>query len=262
MTVYSEPVQISGGLAVRADVDAARPLPELTAALDAACEQVESRGERTVLVLGLGTLPTAAAPAELPAWPGRVAIRDVNRWERALRRLERLDAMTIAVAQGACGGPALEALLTADFRIAGADFRLLLPVNDGHVWPGMAVHRLTQQLGAAKARQIVLWGDEIAAGRAHELGLVDQIADDPGEALHTAAVLMGRISDRELAIRRRLLLEAAATPYEEALGAHLAACDRELRRLAELPVESDAESDAGSDAEPAAAAGTERGERA
>ncbi|MEK8174877.1 hypothetical protein NKH77_54940 [Streptomyces sp. M19] len=42
---------------------------------------------------------------------------------------------------------------------------------------------------------------------------------------------MGRISDQELAVRRQLLLEAASVEYDEALGVHLAACDRELRRL-------------------------------
>ncbi|MDH6578565.1 enoyl-CoA-hydratase DpgB [Kitasatospora sp. MAP5-34] len=226
MTVDFEPAELAGALAVAVDVDGSHSLPDLTAAIDTACERVEDRGERTVVVLRLGT-----TPAGRRSWPGDVRIRDVSRWERALRRLERLAAITIAVAQGTCGGPALEVLLTADFRIVTTDFQLLLPVNDGHVWPGMAVHRLVQQLGAAKARQIVLWGDEIAAERARELGLADQITEDPAEAVHTAAVLMGRISDAELAVRRRLLLEAMSTPFEEALGTHLAACDRELRRL-------------------------------
>ena len=46
-----------------------------------------------------------------------------------------------------------------------------------------------------------------------------------------AVVMLGRVAGAEHAIRRQLLLEAATTSYEDALGAHLAACDRELRRL-------------------------------
>jgi isomerase DpgB len=44
-------------------------------------------------------------------------------------------------------------------------------------------------------------------------------------------VLVGRVSDRETALRRQLLIEAGSAGYDEALGIHLAACDRELRRL-------------------------------
>ncbi|MCX5195627.1 enoyl-CoA hydratase/isomerase family protein [Streptomyces sp. NBC_00249] len=207
-------------------LDAAHPLPRLTAAVDAACDRAEARSERTVVIVRLPQAPAAAR-----SWPGPVDIQQINRWERAVRRLERLPAMSIAVATGPCGGPALDLLLVSDYRIGAPDLRLLVPVNDGHFWPGMAVYRLSQQLGAARTRQIVLWGDDIDAPRAHELGLIDQIAADTDEAVHTATVLMGRISDRELAVRRQLLLEAQTLEFDDALGAHLAACDRELRRL-------------------------------
>ncbi|MGW4685451.1 enoyl-CoA-hydratase DpgB [Streptomyces sp. NPDC004244] len=217
----------SDGLRVTLQLDAGQPLPELTAAVNDACARAEERADRSVVLLRLPD-----APAGARSWPGPVDIQQINRWERAVRRLERLPSMSIAVASGACGGPALDLLLVSDYRIGAPDLRLLAPVNDGHFWPGMAVYRISQQVGAARARQIVLWGDDIDAGRARDLGLIDQITDDTEEAAHTATVLMGRISDRELAIRRQLLLEAQSLEFDDALGAHLAACDRELRRLA------------------------------
>jgi isomerase DpgB len=168
-----------------------------------------------------------------------VTIAAVNRWERALRRLERLDVVNIAVVEGTCGGPALDLLLAADFRIGSPDLRLVLPVNDGHFWPGMSLYRLVQHIGLAKARQIVLWGVDIPVGRASELGLIDQVSDNISDAINTAAVLRGRISDRETGIRRQLLLEATAAEYDEALGAHLASCDRELRRLRDGGTQTD-----------------------
>ncbi|WP_221323718.1 enoyl-CoA-hydratase DpgB [Actinoplanes sp. L3-i22] len=214
------------GLALTVDIDCARPLEDLTVMLNEVCTQVEGGTERTVVVLRL--YGTSATGRE---WPGDVSVRLVNRWERAVRRLERLSAVNIAVATGTCGGPTLDVLLAADFRIGGTDLQLMLPVNDGHFWPGMSLYRLVQHLGVARARQIVLWGVDIPAATATELGLVDQVTEDLVEAVHTAAVLTGRISDKELTVRRQLLLEAGSAEYEEALGAHLAACDRELRRL-------------------------------
>jgi isomerase DpgB len=209
--VTAEVTELPDGLGVGVDLDDRRPLAELTAVLRTACERIEGRGVRSVLVIRLRATDTRE-------WPGVVPIHEVTQWERVLRRLEGLAAMVVVAGVGAVGGPALDLLLAADFRIAGADLRLLPPVNDGHFWPGMGVYRLVHHLGLARARQIVLWGDDIPADRARELGLIDQIAADPDEAVHTATVLMGRISDQELTIRRRLLAEATSVGYEEALG--------------------------------------------
>jgi len=226
MHANSDMTQLPDGLGLTVRIDGLRPLPELTAVLNAVCDEVESRDGNTVVILRL-----EPAPQEDREWPGMVTVSDVNRWERVLRRLERIAAMNIAVAHGACGGPALDLLLAADFRIGAPDLLLRLPVNEGHFWPGMSIYRLVQHLGVAQARQIVLWGNALSAEKADELGLIDRIAEDIAEAVHTATMLMGRISDRELTVRRQLLIEAGSVEYDEALGVHLAACDRELRRL-------------------------------
>ena len=62
-------------------------------------------------------------------WPRDLTVALVSKWERALRRLERLPAATIAVADGDCGGPALDALLATDYRIASPAVRLIVPVG-------------------------------------------------------------------------------------------------------------------------------------
>ncbi|GGZ41662.1 enoyl-CoA-hydratase DpgB [Streptomyces poonensis] len=224
--VIRDVAEFVDGLGFILTVDGTRPLDELTAAVTSVCARAEEHDGRNAVVLRL----RSARPER--SWPGRVRIGQVNRWERAVRRVERLAAVTVAVPEGVCGGPALDLLLTTDFRIASPDFRLLLPVNDEHFWPGMAVHRLVDQLGAAQARRLVLWGHEITAEQAVPLGLVNEIAQDPEEALRAAVVMLGQLSGAEVAVRRNLILEASATPYEDAIGTHLAACDRELRRLA------------------------------
>ncbi len=224
MTLRRQMLDLVGDLGFYLEVDDRRSLRELTGLLQSVCAQAEERRSPSVIVLRLGTTP----PVER-SWPGDVGVQDVNRWERAVRRLEGLGAVTIAVAGDTCGGPALDVLLAADYRIATVNLQLLLPVNDGHFWPGMAVHRLVHQVGVARARQIVLWGDELSARRALDAGLVDEITADAAEAIQAAVVLLGRAAGDELRVRRQLLLEAAATSFEDALGPHLAACDRQLR---------------------------------
>ncbi len=159
-----------------------------------------------------------------------LAIEVVNRWERAVRSLERLDAVTIVEVSGPCGGLALDLILACDYRLATADFRLELPLCDGRLWPGMGLYRLAQQIGLAHTRRLLLSKDPLSHERCVELGLIDMIDVWPLDLPHRP----NRHGARDLAIRRRLLLEALSTSYEDALGTHLAACDRELRQRNEV----------------------------
>ncbi|GAA2354010.1 enoyl-CoA-hydratase DpgB [Streptomyces violaceusniger] len=218
--------RLPDGLGVLARLDGGRPLPELTAVVNAVCEEAEERHDKTVAIL-----PSPPEPIPAREWPGDVSIQDVNRWERAIRRLERLDTVVITAARGTCGGPLLDLLLAADFRIGAPGLKLVLPVNDGHFWPGMSLYRLVQHLGLPRARRLVLWGTDISLTEAMDLGLIDEVSDDLPETVRTAVALRGRLSDPETRIRRHLLQEAATAEYDDALGVHLAACDRELRRL-------------------------------
>lgn len=204
-------------------IDGRQPLSvELIGRLDDVCNSAEDdRGHGTVIVHVSG-LPERLSADEL-------SVALVSKWERVLRRMERLPAVTIAIADGDCGGAALDALLAADYRIARGGVRLLMTSGDGLVWPGMALYRLCHQAGAAVARRAVLFGTPIEADTALAVGLIDQLADDVTHALAVAAEVAGAWSPAELAIRRQLMLEAANTSFEDALGVHLAACDRVLR---------------------------------
>jgi isomerase DpgB len=219
-------IELAGGLGFDLEIDCTRSLTELTAVLTAVCARAEDRTGPAVIILRLHGMAVGER-----SWPGPVGIQAVNRWERAVRRLERLASVCVAVASGTGRGPVLDLLLAADYRIVDADFRLLLPVNDSQFWPGMAVYRLANEIGLARARHLVLWGAEITAARAGEIGLVDEVSSDLAESVRVATVWLGRLAGPELAIRRQLLLEAPGASFEDALGPHLAACDRELRRL-------------------------------
>jgi isomerase DpgB len=193
------------------------------------CDEAEATGAGRVIVRVSG-VPSEKAVANV------VDVTAVSKWEQAVRRFERLRLPTLVAASGPCGGAALDLLLAADVRVAATDLRLFPAVYGEGVWPGMALFRLVQQLGLAGARRAVLFGTPFTAAEALERGLVDRVSTDPERTLRAATRLLRRYSGPELAIRRQLAFDAQWMSFEDALGQHLAACDRSLRRGRELEI--------------------------
>lgn len=219
------PVTGHGDLTIR--VDGGRPLSaETLAELGALCGRAEDNDTSGLVIIRVSGVPEHE-------WLSGLSVALVSKWERGLRRLERVPAVTIAVAEGDCGGPALDALLATDYRIMPAWAKLVMPVVAGATWPGMALYRLARHgAGAAQVRRAALFGTPIAAATAQAMGVIDEVADDVTACLDRAVQVAAASRGAELAIRRQLVLEAPTTTFEDALGVHLAACDRALRRAA------------------------------
>lgn len=154
-------------------------------------------------------------------------ITDVNGWERALHLIERSPATTVALIGQRVGGCALEVGLACDFRIADPGSQVIWH-NDGAVWPSTALYRLVHLVGPAQTIRLTLLSEPLHAGAALSAGLVDVITDDPEAEVETLRTAVARLDD--LRVVRQLIAEAAHTSYDEAVGAHLAACERYLRR--------------------------------
>ncbi|MBT2505648.1 enoyl-CoA hydratase/isomerase family protein [Streptomyces sp. ISL-98] len=211
-------------------IDGTAPLSaETVKAVEAVCDKAEDQPQDAAAT-GVVTVHVAGTPQA--GWTSGLSVALVTKWERVLRRLERLPTPTVAVASEDIGGAALDAFLATDFRIATRESRLLVATDGEATWPGMAAYRLVQQAGAAKIRRAVMFGLPIPAPEALTLGIVDELADDAAGVLEATTQLVGRLSGSELAIRRQLLFNATSTSFEDALGPHLAACDRALRRVA------------------------------
>ena len=197
----------------------------LISAVNALCDSAEDGSAGTALLIHLqaGPAPAAAEPVDVSL---------VNQWERALRRLERVGIPTVATVDGACGACGLALLLATDYRIVTPRLRLGLALGGEAILPGMVLHRLASQIGAAHARRVALFGTELDAAKASILGLADLVSEEPAPA---AVAFIGGLSGTTLsglAVRRRLVLEASSGNYEDSLGTHLAACDRALRAAA------------------------------
>jgi isomerase DpgB len=202
------------------------PSSHLAAELNGALDQAEDLGPKSVLLLHVAG--TSDQP-DVCHWPSATSTQVVNKWERALRRIERSNLFTITLVDGACSWLALELLLLADRRLATETASIQPPAVASEIWPSMALYRLAKQIGESRARRVVMATKAVAAHDAAELDIVDEIAVDALDGLKRICNFVKQAPITDFAVRRRLLQDSLSTSFDEALGAHLAACDRSLR---------------------------------
>ena len=101
---------------------------------------------------------------------------------RACAAIAALEAVTIARLHGHVLGGGLALALACDFRLAAEGARLGLPEVDlGVPLTWGATPRLIHEVGAARARELLLLGDFVDAERAERIGLVHRVL--PADAL-------------------------------------------------------------------------------
>src|SRR2546423_10848766 len=128
------------------------------------------------------------------------------------------DKPLIAAIEGFAVAGGLEVALACDLIVAARGARLGIPeVKRSLVAAGGALLRLPRALPRNVANELALTGDPIEAERAHELGLVNRLAE-PGQALETALQLAEVIAANgplALAVTKRVLVEATDWPDAE-----------------------------------------------
>ncbi|HEY3728391.1 MAG TPA: crotonase/enoyl-CoA hydratase family protein [Solirubrobacteraceae bacterium] len=124
----------------------------------------------------------------------------------------------IAAVEGFAVAGGLEVALSCDLIVAAKGARLGIPeVKRSLVAAAGGLLRLPRMLPRNVAMELALTGDPIDAERAHQLGLVNRLAE-PGEALLTALELAAAIAQNgplALAASKRILLESADWPDSE-----------------------------------------------
>ena len=151
----------------------------------------------------------AFAAGERPHVPGRGFAGIVER---------AADKPLIAAIEGFAVAGGLEVALACDLIVAAKGARLGIPeVKRSLVAAGGALLRLPRTMPRNVAMELALTGDLIEAERAHELGLVNRLAD-PGQALDTALQLAETIAANgplALAATKRIMVESADWPDAE-----------------------------------------------
>ena len=131
-------------------------------------------GLRVIIVSGRGRSFCTGIDLKALA-SGEIEIDWFRRWEESLRRLEMLEAITIAKIHGHAIGGGLQVALACDLRIASEDSQLgLSAVLEGLI-PGLGTYRLPRFIGLGRARRMILTGQLIKAREALEIGLVDWV---------------------------------------------------------------------------------------
>jgi enoyl-CoA hydratase/carnithine racemase len=93
---------------------------------------------------------------------------------------------TLAVVQGACVGGGVALLLACDLRIAASDsFFTMMEMRYAFVPDLGHVHRLQREVGMARAKEFLFFGERLEAATLGEWGVLNQVV--PAPELDTAA---------------------------------------------------------------------------
>lgn len=132
--------------------------------------------------------------------------------EYGLVRRRRRTPLIAAVEGWALGG-GMEIVLACDLVVAATDARFGLPeVAIGLVPACGGLFRGPRALPVNVARELALTGDPLPAARAHEIGLVNRLAE-PGSALAGALELAERVCRNA-----PLAVQATLRAFDDALG--------------------------------------------
>jgi len=132
---------------------------------------------RVVILTGEGKAFVAGADiAEMVDFNGDEGEKLSLHGQRSFLQIERMGTVVIAAINGFALGGGLELALACDLRYASEKAKLGQPEVTLGVTPGFAgTQRLPRIVGLPRAMELLLTGEMIDAGRAKEIGLVNDV---------------------------------------------------------------------------------------
>ncbi|MFV0463790.1 MAG: crotonase/enoyl-CoA hydratase family protein [Nostocoides sp.] len=162
-------------------------------------------GEGDAFCAGLDFATVLAEPARVARAFAPRPWRGTNTFQEACWAWRRLPVPVIAAVHGHCLGGGLQIALGADFRISTPDARWsVLEVAWGLVPDMSGVQALSQLVGLDIAKRLAMTGEIIDGARAHDLGLVTDLAPDPYAAAEEMVSTLLQRSPDALAGAKRL----------------------------------------------------------
>ncbi len=116
---------------------------------------------------------------------------------RMTRAWHEMDQVTICAVEGFCIGGGAALAVALDFRIAGRGAHFRIPeIGLGLNMSWQSIPRMLALMGPARTKQaVILAADRIAADRALQWGLIEEIADD-GKAFEAALALAEKVAQQ------------------------------------------------------------------
>jgi enoyl-CoA hydratase/carnithine racemase len=198
---------------------------ELAAALRDAFEAAaDDPAVRAVILTGEGKAFSAGGDLSRfeRDWDPREFRHDSHRLTQLVSLVERLEKPTVAAINGVATGAGTQLALACDVRLMAAGARFVYREGRLGIIPSHGgVTRLVKLIGLARARDVLLGGEEVSAEDALRLGLVTAVVE-PEALLDTAReriALMLERSPQAYAAAKRLLWLAANVDLESGMVA-------------------------------------------
>jgi enoyl-CoA hydratase/carnithine racemase len=140
--------------------------------LEDLAQAVEQSTAKVVILTGKGKVFSAGA--DLDAARAGLAISPL--WERLSGAIARHPGLTIAALNGTVAGGAMGMVLACDLRIAVPTTKFFYPVMKlGFLPQPSDPKRLSQLVGPARTKLILMVGQKIGADQAQSWGLIEEI---------------------------------------------------------------------------------------
>jgi len=200
----------------KVNVLTAKTMQELDQAID---ECAKDDKIKAVVITGEGpyTFVAGADIKEIASIGSRnQAIDLVKKGQGVFNKIENLDKPVICAVNAICLGGGMELAMACHIRIASDRAKFGQPEILLGIIPGFGgTQRLLRLCGLAKAREILLTGDQISAKDALEIGLVNQVVPE-GRLLKESVGLAKKIASKpQMAVR--LIQKAVREGCEETL---------------------------------------------
>lgn len=153
-------------------------------------------------------------------WDPREFRYDSHRLTALISLVERLEKPTVAAINGVATGAGTQLALVCDVRLMAPGARFIYREGRLGIIPSHGgVTRLVKLIGLARARDVVLGGEEVSADDALRLGMVTALADDVVAAARERVALMLERSPQAYAAAKRLLWLAGNVDLESGMVA-------------------------------------------
>lgn len=170
---------------------------------------------RVIVIRGAGD-KIFSSGIDLSGGSGAMA-KMIKGMDHCLDNLISYPSPIISMISGPAIGAGLDIAVISDFRIASEAARFGAPlVKLGRTYYYTAIHRLTNLLGVAAAKEILLLGRLIDAKRAMEVGLVNQVVSS-GQLIETTYSLAKELAEKNapLAVRATKLTIHKVQEYQK-----------------------------------------------
>ena len=194
-----------------------------------AIRQAEAAGERCIVLRGAGR--GFCAGIDLKSGGGGVSGYDVMNYMRTstqaiVRTVLASPVPIVTAVHGVCAGVALVLALGADHCVAASDARLSAPFVARSLVPdGASIYLLPRLVGTARARRMLLFGEDVAAPEALAAGMIGEVVDATeldaaaaARAARLAALPAATIQFTKSMLLRSFELDLESALFEERAG--------------------------------------------